>query len=58
MLPAGEHPAAPLIYHTAEHVIPVELPLKVDKKEKEAVLCYGTHNSALKEAYFIHVELS
>ena len=58
MLPAGAHPAAPLVYHTAEHGIPVNLPLGVDEKEKEAVLCYGTHNSALKEADFIHVELA
>ena len=57
MLPAGAHLAAPLIRHTAEHGILIDLPRDKDEEEKEAASRYGTYASTNKEADFINVDL-
>ena len=44
-LPAGAYPAAPLLYHTAEHGVPISLPRGMDEEEKEADISYGTYAS-------------
>ena len=48
MLPAGAHLAAPLIRHTAEHGILIDLPRDKDEEEKEAAIRYGTYVFANK----------
>ena len=49
-LPDGVHPAAPLLRHTDKYSVPVALPRRMDKQEKQVVLRFGTHASDLKEA--------
>ena len=56
-LPSGAHPAAPLLHHTEEHGVLVDLPQGMAEEEKEAALRYETHASAIKESEFIHTKL-
>ena len=51
-LPAGAHPAAPLLRHAAEHGVLIALRQGIGKEEKESDLCCGTHVSAVKETEF------
>ena len=56
-LSEGVLPAAPLIHHTAEHGVPIALPLGMDEEEKEAAIQYGDFVSSNKEVVFINTEL-
>ena len=49
---------APLLRHVAEHRLPIALPRRIDKEERNASICHGTYAYASKEAEFIHAELS
>ena len=49
---------APLLRHVAEHRLPIALTRRIDKEERNASICHGTHAYASKEAKFIHAELS
>ena len=57
-LPAGAHPASPILHHTAEHDTLISLTWGIDDEVKDTALCYGTHASVVKETEFIHTELS
>ena len=52
------HPAALILRHAEKNGVLITLPCGMDEQEKKAALCYGTHVSALQEAYFIYKELA
>ena len=58
MLPAGAHPAAPLLSHAAEHRDLITLPQGMEEEERDAATRYGNHAYARKDEEFIHVELA
>ena len=48
---------APLIFHTAEHGVPITLPRGMGEEEKEVSIRYGTYASSNKEVEFINADL-
>ena len=55
---AGAHLAAPLLCHAVKHGIHIALLQGMEKEERDATICCGTHTSASKETELIHAELA